>query len=134
MNRVKQGEYYGRRAYVINLLTAYPNNKKNFDQKKEARYSLFFEMDGLHSIKIRAQIDELTQELEEIQAELNRIDHAVAQLNLVERIVIEARYTDLLNLQRRKKSFRTLACETQYAEGTLKNAQTSAIKKLAGLL
>ena len=136
----KQNDRRMRREYVIKRLETYSTDKNKLNKMKAARNTLIFRMGRLHTAnleensKMRAQIDVLTQKLQEIQAKTDRIDCAIARLNMTERTVIKAKYMDIPNGQCRKKSFRVLAWETQYAEGTLKNAQTSAIKKLEGLL
>lgn len=76
------------------------------------------------------RIASITQEMQAAEAEIRKIDDAVRCLNPTERWVIDRRY--LLPVSR--KMYRALARERMYAESTLMNAHTTAIKKLTRVL
>lgn len=143
----------GRRAWVIKRLRGYQKQKKAIATAQKTINDLRREVGGvksqalndmppstdtsdptyqqvLHLPDIYEQISELEQEMEDTKAEIKLIDDAVRELNPTEQFVIECRYLN----PKAKKMYRILAREKGYAEGTLKNAHTSAIKELMGVL
>ena len=146
-----------KKEQVLNELNSYAQLKQELQRKKTARDSYWFGMDGICSVDfttmpyrgnvsdptyqqmlklpdIRKQIDLLSQEIEQLQMDLNKIDRAISRLSLTERIVMQAMYTEAPLPPHHRKTFRALSQETRYAEGTLKNARASALKKLAQML
>ena len=120
-----------QKEQVLYDLQTYVHRKQELQQKKIARDSYTYGGDGVYSAD---KIKELTREIDEIQVSLDKIDHAVSKLSPTERIVVQAMYTLTPLPVRHRKPYRILAHETQYAEGTLRNARASALKKLGRML
>ena len=142
-----------RRDLVIRRLRDYPRQEETLRIAQATIHDLLQEIGGLRSpalsdmprgsdtsdrtyrqtLKLPAvlgRVEELEQEIEDIKSKLLEIDGAVRQLNPTEIFVIESRYIRPVP----QKQYRVLARSKGYAESTLKNAHTSAIKKIARIL
>ena len=142
-----------RRDWVIRRLRAYPKQMEAIRMIRVTYANLIREIDGVKSPvlsdmphgldrsdrtytqaarlpRLWARIDELEQEVEAIKADLQKLDEALLHLNPTERFVIDSRYLRPVS----QKQYRVLARTKGYAESTLMNAHTSAIKKLVQIL
>ena len=142
-----------QRDWVIRRLRAYPQQMEAIRMIRVTYADLIREIDGVKSPvlsdmphgldrsdrtytqaarlpRLWARIDELEQEVDAIKDNLREIDNALLHLNPTERFVVESRYIKPVS----QKQYRVLARKKGYAEGTLMNAHTSAIKKLVQIL
>jgi len=139
-----------RRDWVIRRLRDYPHLQNQIRTVQRTIRDLLGEAGGLRSPilsdmphgchksdrtykqvlqlpRMYEQLNDLNEEIHEIKSEVEQIDNAVRQLNPTERFVVESRYIKPVS----QKQYRVLARTKGYAESTLKNAHTSAIKKIA---
>lgn len=153
MDEIKIAVELARRAWVIRRLREYPHLKARLNLAQKTINNLLQGVDGLksptfsdmpHSYSILdctynqtlrlqdtyKQVVDLECEIEADKAEIKIIDSAIQELNPTERFVIENRYIKPAS----QKYYRVLARNKGYAESTLMNAHTSAIKKLVQIL
>lgn len=142
-----------RRAWVIKRLRDYKRQKEQLGVLQATIHDLLSEISGLKSPAmsdmphgsetsdrtyqqylqlpdIYKQIEQIELEIEGAKAEIKLIDDAVGELNPTECFVIQHRYLKPVV----KNQYRILARENCFAESTLKNAHTSALKKLVEIL
>ena len=153
MDEAEQAVEQVRRKRMIIRLRGYPKQKETIVTAQKTINDLRREVGGVksqvlndmpHSTDVSdptyqqvlhlpvayRQVAELEQEIEDAKAEIKLIDAAVWELNPTEQFVIRCRYLNPVN----KKTYRVLAREKGYAESTLKNAHTTAIKILMRFL
>lgn len=145
--------YRVRRDWVIRRLRCYQQQTEAIKIIQATYSGLIREIDGIKSPtlddmphgsemsdrtyqqaarmpRLWRRLEELEQEMDAIREDMREIDNALTFLNPTERFVIEARYTRPVS----RKQYRVLAREQGFAESTLKNAHTSALKKLVEIL
>jgi len=153
MDEIKRAVEQARRAWVIRRLREYPHLKTRINFAQKTINDLLRGVDGLKSpvpsdmphsyspsdrtynqaLRLQdtyKQVIDLEREIEADKAEIKIIDSAIQELNPTERFVIENRYIRPAS----QKYYRVLARNKGYAESTLKNAHTSAIKKISRIL
>ena len=152
-NELSKAWERSNRNRVLKRLNGYRELEEQIRKAKATKRDLQREIDGLKSPHLTdmprgsgtsdrvytqtlklpettEQIMELSAEIIVYEAELEQIRSAIEELNQTERFVIECRYIKAPS----KKRYKILARNRGYAEGTLKNAHTSAIKKLTRFL
>lgn len=139
-----------RRELVIRRLRGYPYLQRQLAQKQELRSALYKALDGIRSPALsdmphgtdvgdpvyrqtlrlpvcRQEIAEVEQEIGDIMAEINAIEHMLSQLRPVQQEIIRARYMRT----GRPESTSRIATRLYYSDSTVKRQCKKAIDFLA---
>lgn len=135
-----------RRELVIRRLRGYPHLQRQLAQKQELRSALYKALDGIRSPALsdmphgtdvgdpvyrqtlrlpvcRQEIADVEQEIKDITAEINAIDHMLSQLRPVQQEIIRARYMCV----KRPEPFSQLGRRLDYSTDHIKRMCRKAI-------